>query len=139
MIDNSLPDKDIDCLIQYEGEYAICNYGMATIHLPNGYGELRIFLNQFDKFKKNYIRKKYSFEGQFIMGVFEGEEILSIPSLGQSSIKEDIKLNIIPEFLGYFQYGSFTLMENPNFYDDKNSTNQLKFLTRGKEDLDSIN
>ena len=139
MIDNTLPDKDIDCLIQYEGDHAICNYGMASIHLPNGYGDLRIFLNQFDKLKKNYIRKKYSFKGQFVMGVFEDEEILSIPPLSQSSIKEDIKLNIIPEFLCYFQYGSFTLMENPNFYDDKNSTNQLKFLTRGKEDLDIIN
>ena len=139
MIDNTLPDKDIDCLIQYEGDHAICNYGMATIHLPNGYGELRIFLNQIDKSKKNYIRKKYSFNGQFVMGVFEDEEILSIPPLSQSSIKEDIKLNIIPEFLCYFQYGSFTLMENPNFYDDKNSTNQLKFLTRGKEDIDTVN
>lgn len=139
MTDNSLLDKDIDCLIQYEGEYAICNYGMATIHLPNGYGDLIIFLNQFDKFKKNSIRQKYSFNGQFEMGVFEDEEILSIPPLSQPSIKENIKSNIIPEFLCYFEYGSFTLRENPNFYDDKNPTNRLIFLTRGKEDLDTVN
>jgi len=139
VIDNLLPDKDIDCLIQYEGDYAICNYGMATIHLPNGYGELRIFLNQFDKFKKNYIRKKYSFNGQFVMGVFEDEEILSIPPLSQSSIKEDSKLNNIQEYLCYFQYGAFVLEENPIFFAVKSSNNHLKFLTRGEGLLDAIN
>ncbi len=66
MIDNTLPDKDIDCLIQYEGDHAICNYGMATIHLPNGYGELRVFLNQFDKSKKNILERNISLRAIFL-------------------------------------------------------------------------
>ena len=137
--DNTLPDKDIDCLIQYEGDYALCNYGMATIHLPNGYGELRIFLNQFDKSKKKYIRKKYIFKGDFSMGVFEDEKILSIPALSQSNKKEDSKLNNIQEYLCYFQYGAFVLEENAILYAIKNSNNYLKFLTRGEGLLDTIN
>tara|TARA_B100000767_G_scaffold153541_1_gene144352 strand:+ start:1935 stop:2156 length:222 start_codon:yes stop_codon:yes gene_type:complete len=73
------------------------------------------------------------------MGIFEDEEILSIPALSQSNKKEDSKLNNIQEYLCYFQYGSFVLEESSIFYAIKNSNNHLKFLTRGEGLLDTIN